>query len=186
MQSMPEYNMMVDLETTSLVPWEGRPTSLGFVIFDRDFRIRSVHEVQIGMQPLERALFRDNEHTMEFRAKEGIDCAESQMNVQHVTEVLKRICRDFDFFKDMFIWAKPMKFDIIFIERLFKLHDMHEPWHYRHVMDTRSFCMGRGWSAQELQNVERKIITFDGKQHTPLADALHQVKVLQYCVENKP
>lgn len=78
-------------------------------------------------------------------------------------------------------WSKPTIFDYPFIESYYKQFELTSPFHFRNVIDMRSFMVGRHYP-EEAPRWDKEI-PFEGDAHNALDDVFHQIKALFVCVE---
>lgn len=79
----------------------------------------------------------------------------------------------------IYFWAKPTTFDFNFVESYFRELEIISPFHFRTVIDMRSFLIGRLGTKNfdELAAFEKKI-QFQGIEHDARFDALHQIRIV--------
>lgn len=184
MLKIPATNCMLDIETTSLDPSTGMITSYGAVFFGADLLPFATTGHALNYLKLERWNFKDDLRTMNFRAEHGIEAMEDEMCRCRPAEFITHLHNLFNEHQDCFVWSKPTKFDLPFLERLINLCGFENPWFHRNIIDMRSFLMGMGYTLDDISKIERNEVEFVGKLHNPIDDAMHQVRVLKYCYDN--
>lgn len=73
------------------------------------------------------------------------------------------------------LWAKPVSFEMPFLQAYSRRYGVELPFHYRHAVDLHSFTrwLRRDPAAEPID----KQITFDGAMHNAIDDVLHQIKI---------
>ena len=76
-------------------------------------------------------------------------------------------------------WAKPSSFDFTFVESYFAMTGVASPFHFRTVIDMRSWLRAK-LGTFDLDPIVKfeKSIPFQGVEHDARFDALHQVSII--------
>lgn len=165
-------NVMVDLETTGTQPEHAAILQIAAIKFD-------VETTEVKRQTFDRKLwiapgrYWDPE-TMEWWSRQKPEILHSILSAAEDPVVVLQDFREWvldDLNGPAILWAKPSHFEYPFIESYFKQHNIQNPFHFRNVVDLRSFFKGR--------NVyEDPDVPFVGDAHNALFDAFHQLRML--------
>ena len=78
---------------------------------------------------------------------------------------------------DARVWGNGATFDISLIENSLEFHNIKTPWKFWNVRDVRTVVQ-----LGEMIGIDRGQFKFEGTSHTPLADALHQVRYVSAMI----
>ena len=176
-------NVMIDIETTGLVPWVNRITSFAMVPFKiRKSRIQGDGRAPTGARfPPDIKFDRsDNSETMKFREHYNIDTIEANVFDVQPLETIFRILNEWINNKTM-LWSKPATFDIIFLQSYYHQFNTPTPWHYRNTRCVNTFVWQLGFDPRELfDNVTAGWPNLE--PHNPIHDVEVQVAMLDYAL----
>lgn len=167
-------NYMLDVETTGLDPSTNAITSVAVLPFDVDMGTMYVQRAIHCRLPIPRDRM-DNAETMAWRMQHRVGPRERKLDeLSFETFAMRLNHLVMQSSGPPIVWAKPSTFDIPFLRSYYARYrvesrDVVWPFHYRNVMDLRSYIKGTGFDAEE-------IYTYVGKAgaHDALADCVMQ------------
>lgn len=167
-------NYMIDIETTGLKPHRHAITSVACVQFDITTGAL-MNFVHFAVDRPEGSRECD-ELTMKWRMENKV--AEMEREIPAYCHPKSALARLSGFIHpDGIVWAKPVKFDIAFLESYYEqFAAFNPPWHYRNVMDLGSYVTGRGLDIKPLETVCKE--QGDYQLHDAYSDCLLQIAVL--------
>lgn len=191
-----KHNIMIDIETTGLIPGVHNITSIAIVYFTRDEELRlSPYEtfkywshVRV-LETLANRFVWDPE-TWVFRKGAGFPEAEAELvpmreseAVQTVNDMLQNLfCEHSIIPHDVTIWAKGTDFDIAFLNFAFHKWMLKPAWKYNMVRDVRTHldaCEMVDFETSTLiSNIEEK---WKLVPHNALHDCFAQILSLGQC-----
>lgn len=163
-------DVMVDIETTGTNPNRAAMIQLAGVKFDhKTGEVDSDFFNQCLLIPAYRTW---EEGTREFWMKQPEHVIESIFNrMRDPRTVLEEFLRWVP--DGAVLWAKPTHFEFPFISSYYTDYELPQPFHYRYVVNVRSFLEGLAFPNEPMSD---KDIEMKGDAHDALTDTLHQVK----------
>lgn len=169
------YDVMIDIETTGTNPEHGAIIQLAAVKFD--FRSGNV-----DTNFFDRALHIPQGRYWDENTREwwGRQKSEILYSIMRRAEDPKKVIEDFIIWlggyspdEPIRVWAKPVTFDVMFLQSYFRQFGFENPWHYRNVIDLNSFLRGRALSSH-IPDIH---VEMQGDAHNAIFDVLHQIQV---------